>query len=106
MELSRGGFRIAPLRTCIGCRRTCSADKLIRVVRRGDASLQVGRHQPGRGAWLCTDSPGCFDRAVERRAFERAFHERVGSAEVDQLRNALRLRPGGLPEPGSEGPVP
>jgi len=76
------------------------------VVRRDDASLRVGRHQPGRGAWLCRDSPGCFDQAVKRRAFYRAFREPVGSAEVDQLRNALRFRPGGMPEPGSEGPVP
>ncbi|MGP0107274.1 MAG: YlxR family protein [Acidimicrobiales bacterium] len=90
----------------MGCRRTCSAGQLIRVVRQGDASLQVGLHQPGRGAWLCRDSPGCFDRAVKRQAFDRAFHERVGCAELDQLRNALRLRPGGLPEAGSEGPVP
>ncbi len=73
---------------------------------RVDARLVVGRGQPGRGAWLCRNSPDCVDRAVKRRAFDRAFRARVSDAELDGIRDALgspaRVKVG----PGSEGPVP
>ena len=64
--IGRGGSGIAPIRTCIGCRRTGAADGLVRVVRDdGGRSLAVGRTLPGRGAWLCRGSPGCVDQADE-----------------------------------------
>jgi predicted RNA-binding protein YlxR (DUF448 family) len=75
------------------------------VVRLGDGSLAVGRHQPGRGAWLCRGSTGCVDRAVKRNAFERAFRQRVGNLQVDQIRTALLGQAGGSVDRGSEGPV-
>jgi predicted RNA-binding protein YlxR (DUF448 family) len=66
----------------------------------------TGRHEPGRGAWLCRESPRCFEQAVKRRAFERALRSPVAAAEVELLRIALESGPATGPERGSEGSVP
>ena len=50
--------------------------------------MRVGRHEPGRGAWLCDDSR-CFDLAVKRRALGRALHTELTEAEVSGLRVRL-----------------
>jgi predicted RNA-binding protein YlxR (DUF448 family) len=78
-----------PERTCIGCRRKTRPAGLVRVVRRGDGSLAVGRGEPGRGAWLCAGSAACFDAAVRRRAFTRALRGDVPGHELDRLRGRL-----------------
>ncbi len=67
----------------------------------------MGRDRPGRGAWLCRDSPECIERAAKRKAFDRAFRSRVEDSHLEQLRTcsgiAARARSGtGL---GRSGPV-
>ena len=80
----------SPQRTCVGCRRRGpTAHELVRVARRADGSLAVGRTLPGRGAWLCSGSRSCFDLAVKREAFRRAFRAPVDRSAVDQLRSEL-----------------
>ncbi|MFN8035735.1 MAG: YlxR family protein [Acidimicrobiia bacterium] len=79
----------SPRRTCVGCRRTASPDELVRVALRPDGSLAVGRHEPGRGAWLCAGSTECFDRAVRRRALGRALRREVSTDEIEALRARL-----------------
>jgi predicted RNA-binding protein YlxR (DUF448 family) len=74
------------------------------VVLREDGSLAVGRSLPGRGAWLCRGSPGCFERAVKRRAFGRALRAEVAAGRLEQLK--IDLEAGGIPSPGSGGSVP
>jgi uncharacterized protein len=81
--------RPAPERTCIGCRRTSSPAGLVRIARRPDGSLAVGRGEPGRGAWLCAGSEACFDTAVGRRAFGRALRREVPAHELAWLRERL-----------------
>ncbi len=49
----------------------------------------VGGGNPGRGAWLCQDSPGCLEEAVRRRAFERALRGPVGRIDVECLGRAV-----------------
>ena len=44
---------------------------------------------PGRGAWLCRDSPECLDQAVRRQAFRRAFRADVVPGAVEGLRKLL-----------------
>ena len=78
-----------PERTCIGCRRKTAPAGLVRVVRRPDGALAVGRTEPGRGAWLCARSVACFDAAVRRRAFERALRGDVSGQEMACLRERL-----------------
>jgi len=78
-----------PERTCIGCRRTAGPSALVRVARRPDGVLAVGRAEPGRGAWLCAGSASCFDLAVRRRAFGRALRCDVPGHELERLRGRL-----------------
>jgi predicted RNA-binding protein YlxR (DUF448 family) len=44
----------------------------------------VARTSPGRGAWLC--SIECFDTAVRRKAFARAWRRDVSGSTLDTLR--------------------
>ena len=70
-------------RTCIGCRRIEDRTALVRVVLSHPADAAVPqvvadptRSAPGRGAWL-HPSRECADRALRRRAFNRAFRRSV-----------------------------
>jgi len=54
--------------------------------------VRVGRHEPGRGAWLCDDS-GCFDLAVRRRALARALRTDLTESDVSRLRVRLYGEP-------------
>jgi predicted RNA-binding protein YlxR (DUF448 family) len=81
--------RHVPERTCIGCRRTSGPAGLVRIARRPDGSLAVGRGEPGRGAWLCAGSEACFDTALRRRAFSRALRCEAPAHELASLRERL-----------------
>ena len=60
-----------PIRSCIACRKKENWTDLLRIVLVGDQVEPDSHHnKPGRGAWL---HPNCFDVAVQRRAFARAF---------------------------------
>ncbi|MGA2529108.1 MAG: YlxR family protein [Acidimicrobiales bacterium] len=73
----------------MGCQRVAPASELIRVVRDPGGALVVGSGLPGRGAWLCRQSPGCVDLAVRRRAFSRALRAQVPPEAVEDLRARL-----------------
>jgi predicted RNA-binding protein YlxR (DUF448 family) len=60
----------------------------VRIVAAPDGTLALGPG-PGRGAWLCAGSVGCFAQAVERQALARALRRPVTVAEVDGLRAKL-----------------
>jgi predicted RNA-binding protein YlxR (DUF448 family) len=79
----------APERTCIGCLRKTSPVGLVRVARRPDGSLAVGRSEPGRGAWLCAGSVACFEAARRRRASGRALRAEVSGQDLEWLRERL-----------------
>ena len=87
-----------PIRTCIGCRAAVPPSQLVRVARDGGGQLHLGRHVPGRGAWLCA-SPGrcipaaaCLDQAVHRHAFGRAFRAPVSAEAVAALGGTMQER--------------
>jgi predicted RNA-binding protein YlxR (DUF448 family) len=68
---------------------------MVRLVRLPDGSLAVGAGLPGRGAWLCRDSPGCIDQAVRRGAFQRALRQPVDASQVERVRSELGPPPEG-----------
>jgi len=74
----------------------------VRVVRRDDGSLAVGRALAGRGAWLCRGSTACAQTANKRRAFERALRGPVPSGAVDRLLREWDVATG---DPGPSGPA-
>jgi predicted RNA-binding protein YlxR (DUF448 family) len=78
-----------PQRTCIGCRRRTGQSELVRVVRRPDGFLAVGRRLAGRGAWLCRDRVECLDKATRRGSFGRALRAPLASGAVERLAEEL-----------------
>ncbi len=69
------------LRTCVGCGRKNSPDGLVRLRTPGR-----GMADSGRGAWVCRESVACFDRAVDRGKFERAFKTKLDTGQLELLR--------------------
>jgi len=64
-----------PLRTCVGCRQVDQRSALTRYVLVDGALVRdVRAVMPGRGAWV---HDGCFEQAVHRGGFSRAFRQRV-----------------------------
>lgn len=64
-----------PIRSCVGCGRKAPQNELLRFVAR-DGQLVPGAREPGRGAYTCRRL-SCFERAVTRRAFNRALRRNV-----------------------------
>jgi predicted RNA-binding protein YlxR (DUF448 family) len=54
-----------------------------------DGRAVVDRVGAGRGAWLCVPPGDCFQRAVRRKAFERAWRRPVSSDALDRLGTEL-----------------
>jgi predicted RNA-binding protein YlxR (DUF448 family) len=64
-----------PIRSCVGCGRKAAQSELLRFVAK-DGRLVPGSTEPGRGAYTCRRLT-CFERAVSRRAFNRALRQTV-----------------------------
>jgi uncharacterized protein len=64
-----------PVRTCAGCGRKAPQAELLRFVARDDSLVQ-SRTGPGRGVYTCRRL-ACFERAAERRAFNRTLRQTV-----------------------------
>lgn len=69
-------------RTCVGCRTRDEASNLVRcVLVDGVIIRDEKRRLPGRGAWL-HDSDQCWNLAIRRGGFARAFRCRVTEASL------------------------
>ncbi|MBO0715459.1 MAG: YlxR family protein [Acidimicrobiales bacterium] len=79
-----------PQRSCIGCRRVADPSALVRVTRTRQGELALGRHLPGRGAWLCRGSMACAEQAARRGAFSRALRAELAPGSVSRLIDQLR----------------
>jgi predicted RNA-binding protein YlxR (DUF448 family) len=64
-----------PVRTCVGCGRKAPQRELWRFAAPGGV-LERGSTLPGRGAYTCPRAV-CFERALSRRAFNRALRRTV-----------------------------
>jgi predicted RNA-binding protein YlxR (DUF448 family) len=78
-----------PVRSCIGCRRKAAQCELIRIARRPDGTLAIGRTLPGRGAWLCAGSLPCFELAVRRHGFAKALRATVDEHDIERVRTVF-----------------
>ena len=76
-----------PLRKCIGCGEMKPKSELIRVVKspEGEISLDKTGRKNGRGAYIC-NSVECFNKAIRKKAFDRAF----GVSLSDELKDSIR----------------
>ena len=75
-----------PMRTCIGCGTSKPKKELIRIVLTREEELLVDKtgRANGRGAYLC-DDPACLQRAIKRKALNRAFRTQVPDDAAQQL---------------------
>ena len=77
--------KIAPVRTCVGCRSRRPKADMIRVTVAPDAAIIVeggGGRAMGRGAYVCSNPP-CVSRALKSGALRRALRrEDVSSSEL------------------------
>ena len=79
-----------PERLCLGCQEVRPKKELVRIVRspEGMYSVDATGKKPGRGAYICP-RPECFDMAVKKRQFAKAFKEPVGESILRTLRGEL-----------------
>ena len=82
--------RKVPERLCLGCQEVRPKKELVRIVRspEGIYSVDAKGKKPGRGASVCHRSE-CFDAAVKRRQFSRAFKEPMDDDVLRALREEL-----------------
>lgn len=74
-------------RMCIACRKRSPKRELVRFVldESGVPVLDGGGSIPGRGASVCADRE-CFEKAVERGAFNRAWDISITKEVWDNVR--------------------
>lgn len=90
---------MVPVRTCVGCRQRAEQGDVVRfVLRDAQVILDAEASMPGRGAWLHPHRE-CFDAALKRRAFARAFRQPAQTAglsfeqiEVVSLKKIVHTR--------------
>jgi predicted RNA-binding protein YlxR (DUF448 family) len=64
-------------RTCIACRKKQAKSKLVRFITKDNVVfVDLEQQHPGRGAYTCADND-CFQSALKRNAFARAFKKNV-----------------------------
>ena len=84
------GVKKTPERLCLGCQTVRPKKELVRIVRspEGVFSADFTGKKPGRGAYVCHKAE-CFDAAVKRKRFEKAFQGPVGADVLAALRAEL-----------------
>lgn len=79
-----------PMRTCVGCTESRDKKDLIRIaVYEGEAAVDPEGRAKGRGIYICRDNSECFDKAIKRKALERALKRPVSEEEKEKLRREL-----------------
>jgi N utilization substance protein A len=77
--------RVAPVRTCVGCRKRAPASELVRLVLVQDRpTVDARRALPGRGASLHANEV-CVRAALAQGGFGRAFRRRIVVAAPAEL---------------------
>ena len=82
--------RKIPMRQCGGCGEMKPKSELVRIVRspEGEISLDLTGKKNGRGSYICR-SVNCFNMAVKRKSFERAFGQKLTEETVKAVEKEL-----------------
>ncbi len=82
--------RKIPMRQCGGCGEMKPKCELVRVVRspEGDISLDLTGRKNGRGSYICKNVD-CFNMALKRKSFYRAFGENLSDETVENILKEL-----------------
>ena len=81
-----------PMRRCVGCGISKDKRELLRIIRdnQGNICADATGKAAGRGAYVCKD-PGCFEKAIKKKGFERAFKTPVPDNVLCDLKKELDL---------------
>lgn len=79
-----------PSRMCTGCGEMKPKTELVRVVRspEGEISYDPTGRKNGRGSYICKNR-ACFDKAVKKKAFERAFGVKLSEDIINSIREEI-----------------
>ena len=79
-----------PSRMCTGCGEMKPKTELVRVVRspEGEISYDPTGRKNGRGSYICKNRE-CFDKAVKKKAFERAFGVKLSEEVIKSIREEI-----------------
>lgn len=79
-----------PERMCTGCGEMKPKTELVRVVRspEGEISYDPTGRKNGRGSYICKNR-ACFDKAVKKKAFERAFGVKLSEEVINSIREEI-----------------
>ncbi|OGD54402.1 hypothetical protein A3J78_00055 [Candidatus Beckwithbacteria bacterium RBG_13_35_6] len=63
------------MRTCLGCKKAKSKDKLLRLIlnTKGELEPDFKLNKGGRGAYVCKDNPECMKLALEKKVFTHVY---------------------------------
>ncbi len=80
-----------PTRMCTGCGEMKAKSELVRLVRspEGEISLDLTGRKNGRGSYICK-STDCFDKALRKKAFERAFGVKLSEELANSIREEIK----------------
>ena len=79
-----------PMRQCGGCGEMRPKRELVRIVRspEGEISLDLTGRKNGRGSYVCK-SVECFEKAIKRKSFERAFGMKIPEETAENILKEL-----------------
>ncbi len=79
-----------PMRMCTGCCEMKPKSELVRIVRspEGEIFLDTTGRKNGRGSYICK-STACFDKALRKKAFERAFGVKLSEELAAGIREEI-----------------
>ncbi len=79
-----------PQRQCTGCGEMKPKSELVRIVRspEGEISYDATGRKNGRGSYICK-SRDCFEKALKKKAFERAFGVKLTESLTDSIREEI-----------------
>ncbi len=80
-----------PARMCTGCGEMKPKAELVRIVRspEGEISLDLTGRKNGRGSYICKNA-ACFDKALKKKAFERAFGAKLSDELAQSIREEIK----------------
>ena len=82
--------RNTPMRRCIGCMTSKEKKELVRITcYEGELSVDLTVRAKGRGAYLCRDNSGCWEKAYKKKALERSLGTPVSEEQKNSIFSQL-----------------
>jgi len=83
---------VAPLRTCIVCRKKGEKENFIKIVKNKDGTIAIetDKKLEGRGAYICKNIE-CAKKCQKQKALSRVFKSDIDQNLYEDIANVLKL---------------